>query len=221
MKANYDGIAYPFHKLKAGVSVLEAYKDLAEIPIFHVTDGLPNGLDNEFVMRYIILMYAKGSPAIDKFPHMGRRRSWVMLELGVPMNEDKTFPKEYDVLLLNKNALILQKKCAFLSLQNPSSWQIWLNATEQLHDLLQTEVPSDPKVAGERVKLINELNSQIEYHRDRVKQHETSMAIENALQTFMAVTLQGLRPEEMVMMNIKVVPPHKVKADTIFPEVGN
>jgi hypothetical protein len=37
----------------------------------------------------------------------------------------------------------------------------------------------------------------------------------------MAVTLQGLRPEEMVMMNIKVVPPHKVKADTIFPEVGN
>lgn len=221
MKANYDGIAYPFHNLKEGVSVLDAFKELSEIPIFREEKELPEGVDNEFVMRYIILMYAKGSPAIDKFPHVGKRRTWVMQELGVEASDSKEFEKKYDELLLNRNALILQKKCAFLSLQSPSSWQIWRNAEEQLYDLLKTPAPEDAKAAGERVKLINELNTQIELHRSKVLSYETSVIIESAITKFMAYTTLGLRPEERVMLDIKPVQPHLQKADVIYPEVGN
>ena len=221
MNKDYKNLQYQFHKLKAGESVLTAYQDLAEIPIFHEEKGLPQGISNEFVMRYIILMYANGSPAIEKFHHIGKRKTWVMKELGVEADNGNKFPPLYDDLLLNKNALVLQKKAAFLTLQKPSDWQIWMNASEQLYYLLSTPTPNDDKAATERVKLVNELNAQINKHREAILEHETSVLVESALTTFMAVTTLGLRPEERVMFNIKAVPPHKAKANVIYPEVGN
>ena len=221
MKEDYKNLRYNFSKLKVGESVLDAFQELSEVPIFHETKGLPEGLDNEFVMRYVILMYANGSPAVDKFPNIGKRKTWVMKELGVKQKDNNEFDDVYQDLLLNKNTLILQKKAAFMMLQSPSDWQIWMNASEQLYNMLQTPVPSDDKAAKERVLLINELNAQIETHREKVLRFETSVIMEDALTKFMAVTTLGLRPEERVMLNIKPVIPHKAQGDVIFPEVRN
>lgn len=221
MKSQYDGIAYPFHKLKKDESVLTAYKDLAEIPIFHVTEGLPQEVDNEWVMRYLILMYSNGSPAIEKFHHIGKRQSWVVQELGISPDENRRFPLGVEQILTNKNNLVLQKKAAFLMLQSPSSWQIWMNASEQLYHLLQTQPPTENKEATERVKLINELNAQITEHRDIVTKFTAGILVEEAVTKFMAYQTLGLRPEEIVMQDLKSVPPHLAKADTLFPEVDN
>jgi recombinational DNA repair ATPase RecF len=221
MKANYDNIKYPFHTLPNGTSVLDAFADLGQIPIFHEKEGLPTGVDNEFVMRYIILMYSNGSPAVRNFPAIGKRKTFVMNELGVLPNDKKEYPDGYNEILQNRNGLVLQKIAAFLMLQSPASWDTWLRAEEQLYSINVTQFPTDPKEANERIELVNALNKQIDEHKKKVLEYEQSLQVESATEYFMAISTLGLRPEERVLLGLKPSKPKDVKAGVIFKEVKN
>lgn len=241
MKASYGNIRYPFHKLKEGESVLEAYNELKEVEIFHATQKelmvteiddsgkevnkkkmcTLDGLDNEFVMRYIILMYALGSPAIENYPQIGRRKTWVLGELGVKPNNKNMFEKNVNDMLMNKNRLILQKISTFLTLQQPQEWGIWLKSQDDLQNILATPMPDDPLKALNRTKVIDALKVQISECREKIMENDASRLIELELHEFMAYTTLGIRPEERVMMGVKAVEPKDAKAGIIYPEVGN
>lgn len=241
MKANYGNIRYPFHKLKEGESVLTAYPELREVPIFHETEKMLmvteidesgnevknkklctlDGLDNEFIMRYIILMYSIGSPAIENYPQIGRRKTWVLKELGVIPDSKNMYEKNINSVLMNKNRLVLQKISYFLTLQQPQEWGIWLKSQDDLQNILATPMPDDPNKALNRTKVIEALKDQIASCRAKLLEYDTSRLIEMELNEFMAYTTLGIRPEERVMMDLKAVEPKNAKADTLYPEVGN
>lgn len=219
--SKYGAIKYPFDTIPEGQSVVEAFSELKELSILSLETGLPEGVDNDFVMKYIILMYSNGSPAIVNYPHIGKRKSWVMQELGVKPNAEKKFERGYNLMLTNKNELVLQKIAAFLSLQKPHSWQTWMKAEEQLYMVNGMAYPKEDKDANERIKLINSLNEQIDLHKKKILEYEDSVIVETALDTFMAYQTLGIRPEEVILQGALITKPSDAKADTIFPEVGN
>jgi hypothetical protein len=241
MTKNYGNIRYPFHRLDESESVVNSFPDLNAVPIFHATShpfivteeddrGKPvrrtinvdlGGLDNEFVMRYIILMYSAGSPAIEKYPQIGKRKTWVLDELGVQTDQFNKYDNKYLDLLLNQNRLILRKLSTFLTLQQPADWAIMLKSQEDLQEVLGTPMPEDPLKQSHRVKTVELLRQAISESRTRILDGETSRLIESDIDEFMAYTSLGIRPEEIVMMNIKSVPPSHAKAGVVFPESKN
>jgi len=76
-------LKFDFYSLKEGESVIDAYQVLSEIPVLKDTKGLPDDVENELLIRYYILMYCKGSFAIENYPHEGKRKTWILRELGI------------------------------------------------------------------------------------------------------------------------------------------
>lgn len=231
-KKDFADFKYPIHLLKPGESVF----DLADLKplkeIFSKPDGM--GLDDpEFVMKYIILMYTPGSPAISKLPHLGKRKTWVLDQLGVTPDESNRYPDHINYLALNRCPTVVRKITTFLTLQGSNNFAIMRHAHEELHTLLgMPEFSTETKLdkieltiegATKRRKLIEETREQYESAKARLLENDKSRIIEEDVDIFMAQTLLGIRHEEFLTLiaGKPMLQPKDQKADQIFPGVGN
>jgi hypothetical protein len=218
----YVKMKYRIDKVSASDSVLFKFPDLAQhANVFASEINLPNNLTADFVMRYIILMYSPGSPGVDIYPMLSKRKTWALRELGIEPHIDGSFPTEYNELLLNKNQACRAKIVLFLRLQQPEDWAIMIRAEEMLYDLLSMDLPEEPTDQKNHIGNIESLRRQLSESRERFMQGEISKALENDITKFLAQDNLGIRPEEYMMFAPKAVAPHKAKGDQLFPEVGN
>jgi hypothetical protein len=214
-------LKFDFYSLKEGESVIDAYQVLSEIPVLKDTKGLPDDVDNELLIRYYILMYCKGSFAIENYPHEGKRKTWILRELGILPHGVNEPSAGWNEVLMNQNRSALQKAAVILTLESPQAWGTMLKASEELYMLNTLPFPTDDREANERIKRVNGLNTLIEESKKTVLEFDKSVLLESALTEFKAYTTLGLRPEERVMDMRKSVKPHETKADMIFKEVRN
>lgn len=180
-----------------------------------------NGLDNDFVMRYIIMMYAKGSSFVENYPKIGKRKTKVMEKLGVVVDSKNRYEKNISDMLTGKNRLIQRKIAAFLTLQQPTDWAIMVKTQEDLEEILSKPLPEDPTKQMNRQKAIEACREAIEKCKERLMYADRSRLLEMEVEEFLAYTSLGIRPEEFVMNNYKYPKPHDSTADQFFPEVGN
>jgi hypothetical protein len=76
----YQKIKYRIDKVSASDQVIFKFPDLMQFAnIFASENGLPSNLTADFVMRYIILMYSPGSPGIEIYPMLSKRKTWIAL----------------------------------------------------------------------------------------------------------------------------------------------
>jgi hypothetical protein len=179
-----------------------------------------DGLDNEVVMRYIIMMYALGSGYIDSYPKIGKRKTKIMEMLNIAPNKENKYDRNVSDMLANKNRLILKKIAAFLTLQCSSDWAIMLKSQEDLEEVLSMKLPDDPTKQVARQKAIEDIRRQIEDCKRRILENDKSKILEQEVSEFVAYATLGLRAEERVMQNYKVEKPHNAKGGKIYPEVG-
>jgi hypothetical protein len=218
----YTKMKYRIDKISASENVIFKFPELSQhAQVFASEINLPGNLTADFVMRYIILMYSPGSPGIDIYPMLSKRKTWALRELGVEPHIDGSFPTEYNELLLNKNQACRAKIVLFLRLQQPEDWAIMIRAEEMLYDLLAMDLPEEPTDQKNHIGNIESLRKQLSESRERFMQGEISKALENDITKFLAQDNLGIRPEEYMMFAPKGVLPHKAKADQLFPEVGN
>lgn len=218
----YTKMKYRVDKISASENVIFKFPELSQnANVFASEIDLPQNLTADFVMRYIILMYSPGSPGIDIYPMLSKRKTWALRELGVEPNIDGSFPTEYNELLLNKNLACRAKIVLFLRLQQPEDWAIMIRAEEMLYDLLAMDLPVEPTDQKSHIGNIESLRKQLSESRERFMQGEISKALENDITKFLAQDNLGIKPEEYMMFAPKGVLPHNAKADQLFPEVGN
>jgi hypothetical protein len=213
---------YRIDKIPMSEQVVFKFQDLSQFAnVFASSVGLPERLTPDFVLRYIILMYSPGSPGIEAYPMLSKRKGWALKELGVEPNQQGEFPTEYNELLLNKNANCRAKIVLFLRLQQPEDWAIMMRTEEMLYDILALDMPEDPVDQKSHISNIESLRKQLSDARDRFMQGEISKALEHEITKFLAQDNLGIRPEEYMMFAPPSVPPHKAKSNQMFPEVGN
>lgn len=221
--ALYDGFKYPIHKLEDGESAIMRWPDLAACAsIFADDSDLPPGLDPEFLMRYLILLYTPGSPAIDQHHHLGKRKTWVLSQLGVePDKKTQEYEPHINNMILMRSGGVRKKMVTFLRLQHPTDWSIMCHAEQDLFELLERPMPAEPDDAAKQRKLIEDTRKQLIQAQERILEHVKIAGIENAVQSFRAQANLGIRMEEIVMMGFDNIKPHLQTADRLFPEVGN
>lgn len=84
-----------------------------------------DGLDNDLVMRYIIMMYAKGSEYVENYPKIGKRKTKVLEKLGIMADSENKFEKNLSNMLIGKNRLVQQKLQPFLPCNNLPIGLLW------------------------------------------------------------------------------------------------
>ena len=176
----YTKMKYRIDKISASENVIFKFPELSQqAQVFASEINLPANLTADFVMRYIILMYSPGSPGIDIYPMLSKRKTWALRELGVEPHIDGSFPTEYNELLLNKNQACRAKIVLFLRLQQPEDWAIMIRAEEMLYDLLAMDLPEEPTDQKNHIGNIESLRKQLSESRERFMQGEISKALEN------------------------------------------
>lgn len=222
MENKYSKMKYRIDRVPSTEQVVFKFPDLAQHgTVFANNFGLPPEITPDFVLRYIILMYSPGSPGIDAYPQLSKRKTWALRELGVEPEMDGSYPQTYNDILLNKNANVRAKIVLFLRLQQPEDWAIMIRAEEILYDLLEMPMPEDAVDQKNHIANIESIRKQLSDARTRFMQGETTKALENEITKFLAQDNLGIRPEEYMMFAPDSKPPAKMKSNQMFPEVGN
>jgi hypothetical protein len=220
----YKKIKYPIHLIKSDEEVFE-FPDLVPFKeLFQTPDG--KSLDPAFVLKYLILMYSPGSPAIDQQKHVGKRKNWVMKELGIETGPEGRYPPAIEFMLLNKVPSVNKKSVVFRSLQYPIDFQIMIHAESELHKWLEFSQTDDYKdlTVEDSLKLrqlIEQTRKQYEEAKDRLMQKEAKIIEEYQLEVFVAQSYLNVRPEETWAIIPKVpAVPSRAKSQSVYKDAS-
>ena len=221
-KAKYKRIKYPIHTLKDDRGVF-LYPDLLPYKDIFMELSHPD-LDPATELKYLIMMYAPGSPSFDEHKHVAKRKTWVLSEIGIKPSDDSTFPDAINYMLLNQLPIHNRKSSIFRSIQYPIDFQIMCHAEENLNKWLEFSDTEDyKKMTVEEAlklrKLIDEYRNQYTQAREKYLEGYHKVTEEWETDLFVAQSMNPLRNESLIDILPKLFVPKDAKADMIFPEV--
>jgi hypothetical protein len=125
----FQGMMYNPDKIPEGTSVLSFYKDLGRIKEFKASAG--EGIDNNKVMLYVLLMYDKASPYRRKYSDVLKRKIEVAHDVEFQIIEGGVFESPIEDMLKGRNRIVNQKIVAYVRLHRSYkfSYQISVEAT--------------------------------------------------------------------------------------------
>ena len=146
-------------KVSEGTSVLSFYKDLAKIKEFKWNPG--EGIDNEKLIRYILLMYDRNSPYRKKYSDISRRKIEIAHDVGFPTMEDGKFESPIEDFLKGRNTIVNRKIVAYIKLHRSYKYAYQVSIEETYYNLIEGMLGGETKNVAELRKLRDELEENL------------------------------------------------------------
>jgi len=229
---DFKNCKYRVDKIPVGDLCLDHFTDLKQHEtVFGNKKGLPSGITPDQLLRYIIMMFAPGSPCIESMPSINQRKTWVMKELGVECKQNGEFEKGWNDILINHNEEVRKRVVYFLRLQYSEVYANIRVAEMDFYTLLEMPTPGEDEeadsknrltIAGavaERAKARATLINEIDGLKKKLVQNETSVILANEVTKFVAMENMGIKPEDYMEFAPKSVMPENAKASAMFPEI--
>ena len=109
-----QSLMYNVDKIPEGTGVLQFFKDLGKIREFKASAG--EGIDNDKLMAYIILMYDKSSPYRIKYSDVLKRKVEVAHDCGFQTVEGGNFESPVEDFLRGRNRIVNLKIVQYVRL---------------------------------------------------------------------------------------------------------
>jgi hypothetical protein len=196
----YTRLKYRIDQVGEGESVIMRFDDLRKYaPIFAHQGDMPTGLDPEFVMRYIILMYSPGTPAVE-IPELNKRKAWVLGQLNVRPDANKNLPDYVNGLLGNRYRSVVEKIVLFLRINRNMDWAILVAAEQKQSDLIaQMFAPKDDVREEKTLQEAIQLNKTLyEQHLEKFLDGEKSKELSEGVTQYLAEENLGIDPESYI-----------------------
>ncbi len=209
---DFSKMKYRVDMIPKNKSVFEAYPELKKYDILTTNLEL-DGLDNDFVLRYLILLFGVGSPFVEEYPELTQRKAAILRYLGVEPNERRELPKNIENMATYTNPVVLMKAVMVLRLSKSSDWQIARACEEKMSQLNQKMLIEQVDVNAEKnLQQTIELNRvQLEKTLDRLTGQENSRLLQEGIMSFLADESLGIRPEEYM--------DYYAQHGTVFPNI--
>lgn len=199
---DYSKMAYPIEDVPMGKSVVEKFSDLStQADVFMREDDLPEGVDGDIVMRYLIYMFSPNSPVVAAFPDIQKRKQFVLNKLGVTANESEengNVPDGYGEMCLMKSEWIIDRFIAFSSLHASEDYSIANMAAIQIQamqrGLMTTPITRATDYKAYSDGLENWRKTLVEA-RQRIMQDENSITLQRAVTFTIRSQALGIQPE--------------------------
>lgn len=201
----YKAMRFNIRKLNDDDDVLLKFSELMVYKNVFLANDL-DGLDPDFVLRYLIYMYDLGSPA-RATNDLRKRKAWAMSQLGV-MPEQYT-AKHMDMLLW-RNKGVNRRFVVFCLIVGGENYVIWRRAEENLMRIAEQVIEFDnpafsideKKKAADTQKLyeqiLKDVKNTLHEARNEFLQGEQARELEEELTQFTLRDTLGIRPEEYV-----------------------
>lgn len=178
-------------KIPDGTSVLTFYKELNKIREFKASAG--EGLDNDKVNLYVLLMYDKGSPYRKKYMDILKRKIEVAHDLGFEVIEGGMFTPPVEDFLKGRNRIVNQKIVQFVRMHRNYKYSYQVSVEASYANLMLEIQSGDTK----SIKTLGELRNELEENLTELLNQDNNPFLKDEILRYMEEERLALRPEDI------------------------
>lgn len=196
IKLDFSKIAYNIENVPEDDDVIDRFPDLGlKGDVFMREDDLPSGVTADKVLRYLIYMFAPGTPVRDAFPDINQRKKYTLNKLNIDLDIDEG----YTELCMMNAAWAVERFIVFTRLQCSEDYGIMetgLQRSAALQTALLTQSIDKSNDDKNFQEGLERWRDTVVRARERIMQDETSLVLQKGI-TFSASTASlGIQPEE-------------------------
>jgi hypothetical protein len=198
IKLDFSKIAYNIEGIPDDESVVYRFSDLAsQSHIFDRSDDLPNDVSADKVMRYLIYMFAPGTPVREAYPDINQRKRYTLNKLNIIVDETNDESGYVQLCLMNAEWAV-DRYIAFTRLQCSEDYSIMSTADMRIA-ALQRALLTQPVDRSNDDKNFQEglerWRQSLVDARNRIMNDETSITLQKAITFSVRAENLGIQPE--------------------------
>jgi len=187
----FQNMMFNVDKIPEGTSVLRFYKELGKIREFKTSAG--EGLDNNKVNLYVLLMYDKGSPYRKKYTDVLKRKIEVAHDVEFEVVEGGIFDSVVEDFLKGRNVIVNKKIVQFVRMHRnyKYSYQVSIEAT---YANLMLDIQSGDTKG---IKTLGELRDELEENLLEILNQDNNPYLKDEILRYIEDERLALRPEDI------------------------
>ena len=182
---------YQPNRIPEGSTVLSYYKDLGKIKEFKLSPG--EGIDNNKVMMYVILMYDKGSPYRKKYTDVLKRKIEVAHDVEFKTIEGGVFEPPIEDFLRGKNRIVNRKIVAYVRMHRNYKFSYLVAIDESYYSLMLEILGGDVK----KISSAKEIRDDLEETLLEILNQDTNPYLRDEILRYLEEERLELRPEDI------------------------
>lgn len=182
---------YNVEKVPEGTPVTQYYKELAKIKEFKASAG--EGIDNDKVNRYVLLLYDQKSPYRMKYSDVLKRKIEVAHDVGFDVNENGTFHSTIEDILRGRNEIVNKKIVQFVRMHRSFKYTYLVSIESAYYNLMQEIISGDTRNIGKAKDMRDDLEESLH----ELLNQDTNAFIRDAVLKYMEDERLELRPEDI------------------------
>jgi hypothetical protein len=187
----YQSLMYNVERVPEGASVLQFFKDLGKIREFKADAG--EGIDNDKLMKYIILMYDKNSPYRKKYTDVLKRKIEVAHDVDFKTIEGGNFEPPVEDFLKGKNEKVNKKIVAYVRMHRNYKYSYLVTIDESYYSLMLDILGGATKQIGSA----KEVQGELEETLLEILNEDTNPYLRDEILRYMENDRLELRPEDI------------------------
>ena len=196
----FESMFYYIEDIPEGENVVERFADLSSLAdVFLRTDDLPEGVDADKVMRYLIYMFSPNTPLRREIPDFNSRKKFVLKKINVDTDEHGNVSEGYALMCAMNEDWIVDRFIKFTKLFRSVEYEKLAVAdarkAQLTHFILTSKVDKSSDDANIQ-KGLKGWEDDIRSALEEILQGEKSKAIVEKISFSIKMDNLGIRPEE-------------------------
>lgn len=155
----FQNMRYNVEKVPEGTSVTQFYKELAKIREFKTSAG--EGIDNDKVNRYVLLLYDQKSSYRAKYHDILKRKIEVAHDLAFKTLDDGNFESPIEDMLRGKNTIINKKIVQFVRMHRSFKYSYLVSMESAYYNLMLEIIGGETRNIGKAKEMRNDLEESL------------------------------------------------------------
>jgi hypothetical protein len=182
---------YNIEKVPDGSSVISYYKDLGKIKEFKTSAG--EGIDNDKVNRYVLLLYDQKSPYRVKYPDVLKRKVEVAHDLEFPITEEGNFESVIEDMLRGKNEIVNRKIVQFVRMHRNFKYSYLVSIESAYYNLMLEIIGGETR----NISKAKDMRDDLEESLHELLNQDSNPYLKDAVLRFVEEERLALRPEDI------------------------
>lgn len=187
----FQNLRYNVEKVPEGTTVISYYKDLGKIKEFKASAG--EGIDNDKVNRYVLLLYDHKSPYRTKYPDVLKRKVEVAHDLGFPVKENGDFESVIEDMLRGKNDVVNRKIVQFVRMHRNFKYSYLVSIESAYYNLMLEIIGGETR----NISKAKDMRDDLEESLLELLNQDNNPMLKDAMLRYIEEERLALRPEDI------------------------
>jgi hypothetical protein len=184
-------LRYNIDKIPEGSTVIQFFKDLGKIKEFKTSAG--EGIDNDKVNRYVLLMYDQNSPYRGKYHDVLKRKVEIAHDLEFTVIENGEFESPIEEILRGKNEIVNRKIVQFVRMHRSFKYSYLVAIESSYYNLMLEIIGGDTK----KLSTAKDLRDDLETSMLEILNADNNPYLKDEVLRYMESERLDLRPEDI------------------------